>query len=95
MRAKQNGDASTTGRFRNHCRPRARFCPPLVSHIVSTPRKLHAGALTPDDLFHVAQKGDSSKYQIQALKSFAIWGFYLSLIGLTFFVLFLLMPAVK
>jgi hypothetical protein len=58
-------------------------------------RKLHAGTLTPDDLFHVAPKGDSSKYQIQALKSFAVWGFYLSLMGLAFFVFFLLMPAAK
>src|SRR5580704_14380764 len=40
MRAIQNGDASTTGRFRNHCRPRAQFCPPLVSHMVSTVRSV-------------------------------------------------------
>ncbi len=35
MGTKRNNDATTTCGFRNHCYPGARFCPPLVSHIVS------------------------------------------------------------
>lgn len=58
-------------------------------------RKLHSETLTPDDLFHVAPKGNTTKYQIEALKSFAVWGFYLSLMGLAFFVFLVLMPAAK
>jgi hypothetical protein len=58
-------------------------------------RKLHGGTLTPDDLFHVAPKGNSTKYQLEALNSFAVWGFYLSLMGLAFFVFLVLMPVAK
>ena len=35
---KRNGNAPATRRFRNYCYPRARFCPPLVSHVARTGR---------------------------------------------------------
>lgn len=45
-------------------------------------RKLHTGALTPDDLYFVRPRGNTDGHQKAALKSFSIWGFYLSLIAL-------------
>lgn len=36
MGTKRNSNAPADCGFRNHCYPGARFCPPLVSHIVST-----------------------------------------------------------
>jgi len=42
-------------------------------------KKLHEGNVTSEDLYSVIPEGNQSKYQIEALKSFSIWGFYLSL----------------
>lgn len=54
-------------------------------------RKVHCGKLIADDLYSVRPEGESTKLQIEAFKSFSIWGFYLVLavlIGLArFFVL--------
>ena len=43
-------------------------------------RKLHSGSIVADDLYSVAPKGSMSRHQIEAIKSFSIWGFYLGLI---------------
>jgi hypothetical protein len=43
-------------------------------------RKIHDGSITPEDLFSVAPEGRQSSHQIEALKSFSVWGFYLTLI---------------
>lgn len=39
-------------------------------------RKLHSSELKLDDLFSVIPRGDMTKHQIEALKSFSVWGFY-------------------
>lgn len=39
-------------------------------------RKLHGNELKLDDLFSVIPRGDMTKHQIEALKSFSVWGFY-------------------
>jgi len=43
-------------------------------------RKLHSGKARVEDLYAVAPKGNESKHQIEALKSFSIWGFYATLL---------------
>lgn len=43
-------------------------------------RKLHAGTAHPSDLFEVLPKGSQTKLQLDALRSFSVWGFYASLI---------------
>lgn len=48
--------------------------------------KLRAGSLTEQDLYSVMPVGNMSKLQIEAVKSFSVWGFYISLgalIGVT------------
>ena len=48
--------------------------------------KLRAGNLTEKDLYSVMPIGNMSKLQIEAAKSFSVWGFYISLgvlIGVT------------
>jgi len=40
-------------------------------------KKIHEGELTPDDLYSVRPRGEASKLQAEALKSFSVWGFYL------------------
>lgn len=45
-------------------------------------RKLHENRLTMDDLYSVTPSGSMSKLQIEALKSFSVWGFYISLLVL-------------
>jgi hypothetical protein len=50
--------------------------------------KLHAKTLTANDLYSVAPSQDGSKLQIDALKSFSVWGFYLPLLLLAGFVVF-------
>ena len=52
-------------------------------------RKLHSGALQPDDLYNVKPSGLANKHQFEALKSFSVWGFYLPLIALAALVYFL------
>jgi hypothetical protein len=44
--------------------------------------RLHQGELQPSDLYSVSPKGKMSKHQLEALKSFSIWGFYLTLVVL-------------
>ncbi|MDA8622080.1 hypothetical protein N9L48_05465 [Psychrosphaera sp.] len=46
--------------------------------------KLHKRTLMEEDLYSVAPKGDMSNLQLQSLKSFSVWGFYLSLAVLIF-----------
>lgn len=41
--------------------------------------KLHSKILTETDLYSVAPKGNLSYLQWESLKSFSVWGFYLSL----------------
>ena len=45
-------------------------------------KKLHTGLLTTEDLYSVAPTGRSFDLQVAALKSFSVWGFYLSLVAL-------------
>lgn len=48
--------------------------------------KLRAGSLTERDLYSVMPVGNMSKLQFEAVKSFSVWGFYISLgalIGVT------------
>jgi hypothetical protein len=47
-------------------------------------RKIHNGSATADDLYSVAPTGNQTSLQIAALKSFSVWGFYLTLIGMIF-----------
>lgn len=46
--------------------------------------KLHNKNLVWDDLYSVSTKGSINKHQLDSLKSFAIWGFYVPLSGLVF-----------
>lgn len=49
-------------------------------------KKLHNQQLIEEDLYSVAPVGNMNKLQMESLKSFSIWGFYLSLavlIGVT------------
>ncbi len=41
--------------------------------------KLHRKALSEGDLYSVVPKGNMSKLQLQAIRSFSVWGFYCSL----------------
>src|SRR5690606_9988169 len=43
-------------------------------------KKLHKNQIFVDDLFSVIPKGEMSSHQVDALKSFSVWGFYASLI---------------
>ena len=47
-------------------------------------RKIHRKELTEGDLFSVKPMGNMSMLQVEALKSFSIWGFYVSLILLIY-----------
>lgn len=42
-------------------------------------KKLHEGDLTPEDLYSVKPVGNQSELQLEALKSFSVWGFYIVL----------------
>lgn len=42
-------------------------------------KKLHNKTLTTDDLYSVAPRGNISRLQFEAMKSFSVWGFYVSL----------------
>ncbi|MEB3189592.1 MAG: hypothetical protein VKL42_04530 [Snowella sp.] len=44
--------------------------------------KLHKGEITYADLYFVSPSGSQSKHQIESLKSFSVWGFYLTLLML-------------
>lgn len=39
-------------------------------------KKLHNNELHVEDLYSVIPRGDMSSHQIEALKSFSVWGFY-------------------
>ena len=39
-------------------------------------KKLHAGEAKAEDLYAIAPQGSHSKHQIEALRSFSVWGFY-------------------
>lgn len=41
--------------------------------------KLHKKALTENDLYSVVPKGNMSHLQFESIKSFSVWGFYISL----------------
>ena len=56
-------------------------------------RKLHIGRLMPEDLYTVQPRGSTREHQRSALKSFSIWGFYLSLIALAILACFLALGA--
>lgn len=45
-------------------------------------RKLHMQALTANDLYSLEPKGNIWILQLQALRSFAVWGFYVPLMAL-------------
>jgi len=45
-------------------------------------KKLHRGTLSFEDLYSLVPEGDQTRLQIQALKSFAVWGFYIPLVVL-------------
>jgi carbon starvation protein CstA len=42
--------------------------------------KLHSGKATSSDLYFVSPSGSQSKHQWESLKSFSIWGFYVTLL---------------
>jgi len=42
-------------------------------------KKLHSGTLLPEDLYSVMPEGSHTRLQLQALRSFAVWGFYIPL----------------
>ena len=44
--------------------------------------KVHKSQLKEEDLYSVLPSGDINKLQVEACKSFSVWGFYLSLIAL-------------
>lgn len=39
-------------------------------------KKLHNGTAKPENIYTIAPKGSQAKHQLEALKSFSIWGFY-------------------
>jgi hypothetical protein len=43
-------------------------------------RKVHDGTLTPEDLYSVIPKGRAFVLQLEALRSFSVWGFYGALV---------------
>ncbi len=45
-------------------------------------KKLHTKKLTAEDLYSVLPSGNLSKLQVESLKSFSVWGFYISLLVL-------------
>jgi len=45
-------------------------------------QKLHSNSLFSDDLYSIVPRGNMSKHQIESLKSFSVWGFYVALIVL-------------
>ena len=45
--------------------------------------KLHKKSLTENDLYSVVPKGSMARLQFESIKSFSVWGFYISLAILT------------
>ena len=48
--------------------------------------KLHGGTLTTADLYKVAPNGSVPRHLIASLKSFSIWPFYATLLGMILFI---------
>lgn len=44
--------------------------------------KVHDGTLTPQDLYSVVPEGQTCTLQLEALKSYSVWGFYTVLVVL-------------
>lgn len=42
-------------------------------------KKIHDGTATADDLYAISPHGNQSSLQVEALKSFSVWGFYVTL----------------
>ena len=49
-------------------------------------KKLHSGIAKAEDLYSITPKGNHSQHQIEALKSFSVWGFYATLCSLNWLV---------
>lgn len=47
-------------------------------------KKIHNGNLEAKDLYSVSPSGNQSSLQIKSLKSFSVWGFYLTLASMIF-----------
>lgn len=47
-------------------------------------KKVHEGRLSVHDLYAIAPLGARWGHQVAALKSFSVWGFYITLIGIVF-----------
>ena len=45
-------------------------------------KKLHANDAITEDLFSITSEGNPSKHQLDAIKSFSVYGFYLALLAL-------------
>jgi hypothetical protein len=45
-------------------------------------RKLHKSSLVEEDLYSINPSGNMRTHQIEAMKSFSVWGFYVSLLVL-------------
>ena len=43
-------------------------------------KRLHAGTARAEDLYAVNPKGSQSDHQLEALKSFSVWGFYATVV---------------
>jgi hypothetical protein len=43
-------------------------------------KKLHSGRIHVEDVYSVMPKGGMSRHQVDALKSFSVWGFYGTLV---------------
>ena len=54
--------------------------------------KLHGGNLIPSDLYEVAPSGSVARHFMASLKSFSIWPFYLTLLGMTLFLWLIVKP---
>ena len=55
-------------------------------------KKLHSSNITVEDVYSVVPKGEMSRHQLDALKSFSIWGFYVALIVLVILAERLVLP---
>lgn len=42
--------------------------------------KLHKGTLVEEDLYSIRPTGDMHRHQVEAMRSFSVWGFYVSLL---------------
>jgi hypothetical protein len=47
-------------------------------------QRIHDGTATADDLYSIAPNGNQSNLQIEAFKSFSVWGFYVTIVIMIF-----------